>query len=147
MEEVQPQKITKLEGAERQLRAAIRLFFEEGDMLPVQTLVAAAHEVLFQLSGKKTGGSLLKNSGFIRPEMEKKWIDGINDVPNFLKHAGKDSTKSTEFFPDTMEYWIFDCILMHEQITARACESLPSSLAGSSVGIPMFSRRKPSELV
>lgn len=116
MEEVPSQTITKLEGAERQLRAAIRLFFEDWDLLPVQTLAAAAHEVLFQLSGRKEGGSLLKNSGLIKPEMQKEWIDRIKSVPNFLKHASKDATKTEQFYPETIEYWIFDCILMHEKM-------------------------------
>ena len=109
-----PYIITKLEAAEQQLRAAIRLFFQDGNLLPVQTLIAAAHEVLLRLSG---GKSLLKDSEFIRPERKKEWVDLLNATPNFLKHAGKDHDKRIEFFPQTIKFWILDCVLMHEKVT------------------------------
>ena len=113
-----PQIITKLEAAERQLRVAIRLFFEDVDLLAVQALVAGTHEVLSRLSGGSVGGSqLIKNSKFIRPERRKEWVGLVNAVPNFLKHAGKDPDASIEFFPETVQFWIYDCILMHDMIT------------------------------
>lgn len=42
----EPEKVTKLEGAERLLKTAIRLFFEDDDMLAVHALASGAHEVL-----------------------------------------------------------------------------------------------------
>ena len=46
MEESPPlELVTKLEAAERQLRVAIRLFFERKDMIAVHTLTAAALEI------------------------------------------------------------------------------------------------------
>ena len=38
--------ISKLEGARRNLAAAVRLFFESGDAIPVHTLAAAAQAVI-----------------------------------------------------------------------------------------------------
>jgi hypothetical protein len=43
------ERIAKLDAAERQLTAAIRLFFQEGDSLAVHTLACAAHDVLQSL--------------------------------------------------------------------------------------------------
>lgn len=91
-------------------------FFEDKDMLPVQTLAAAAHEILFVLSGKKPRGNLLKGTWFIKPDMKKRWHDKVHAIPNFLKHAAKDVTKTEEFYPDVVEFWIFDCILMHDSM-------------------------------
>jgi len=40
------EKVSKIEAAERQLKAAIRLFFDETDMIVVHTLAAAATQVV-----------------------------------------------------------------------------------------------------
>ena len=41
--------VTRLEAAERQLRVAIRMFFERKDMIAVHTLAAAALQILDDL--------------------------------------------------------------------------------------------------
>src|SRR5438045_7911123 len=43
-------RITKLEAAVRQLRAAILLYFSNGDEVAIHTLAFAAHEILRQLA-------------------------------------------------------------------------------------------------
>jgi hypothetical protein len=49
----QYQIISKVEAADRQLRVAIRLFFERKDLLAVHTLAAAAQGILTDLARPK----------------------------------------------------------------------------------------------
>ena len=44
--------VTKLEAAERQLRVAIRMFFECKDMIAVHALATAAQEIFSELAKK-----------------------------------------------------------------------------------------------
>jgi hypothetical protein len=45
--------VTVLEAAERQLRTAIRLFFERRDMIAIHTLATAAQEILRRLGKRR----------------------------------------------------------------------------------------------
>jgi hypothetical protein len=49
--------ITKIEGARRQIEAATRLWFEDGDPVVIHTLAAAGHHVchdIVKAKGKKS---------------------------------------------------------------------------------------------
>ena len=45
--------ISKLEAAERQLRQAVRLFFQRGDDLAIHTLAAATYQIISDLCKQK----------------------------------------------------------------------------------------------
>ena len=61
MSETAPfEKLTKLEVAERQLRVAIRLFFERKDAVAVHTLAAASRDLLNDLA-KRKGGKVFRS--------------------------------------------------------------------------------------
>jgi len=45
--------INKLDAAKRQLRAAIRLWFDDGDPVAIHTLAHASHEIIHSLFKKK----------------------------------------------------------------------------------------------
>src|ERR1700687_924232 len=86
------ENVTKLEGAERLLKAAITLFFEGGDMLAVHALVAGTHEVLRTLLIRKgLKISIIRDHDFIRPEFAGEYHRLMNRTQNFLKHADTDS--------------------------------------------------------
>jgi len=100
--------ITKIQAAERQLDTAIRLFFENIDLLSSYTLAAASREITDDLCEKKTQelfqqefarlGDALKVRLSFREEMkisikEQYYKDAMNlfrKRQNFLKHADKD---------------------------------------------------------
>jgi hypothetical protein len=100
--------ITKIQAAEHQLDTAIRLFFENIDLLSSYTLAAASREITDDLCEKKTHeifrqefarlGDALKVHLSFREEMKiyiKKeyYKDAMNlfrKRQNFLKHADKD---------------------------------------------------------
>ena len=77
-------KVTKLEAGCRQLRAAVRMFFDNEDVLAVHTLSRAAFRVLFDLT--KEGEQKTALEAHIKKVGEKRF----NEVTNFLKHADRD---------------------------------------------------------
>jgi ribosomal protein S7 len=76
--------VTKLEVAERQLRVAIRLFFERRDMIAVHTLAAAAQGVLRDLGRRKGFMSIFE--------------EGITNIRPEKRDEFKINCKATEFF-------------------------------------------------
>jgi hypothetical protein len=111
-------RITKLDAATRQLRTAIRLFFEEADVVSIHTLAAASHEMVRSLVKFKGGASLIKDNDFIRPERKKDYEDLINRPRNFFKHAGRDPYQELEFHHEENRFWIIDTIMMHRDLSA-----------------------------
>ncbi|MDR4498810.1 MAG: hypothetical protein MRK02_12960 [Candidatus Scalindua sp.] len=65
--------VSKLDVARRQLRIAIRLFFERKDCIAIHTLAASAHDVLFPILKKNNPSAafnvlLHPDTPYIRPE-------------------------------------------------------------------------------
>lgn len=115
-----PQRVTKLEGAERLLKTAIHLFFDDEDMLAVHALTAGAHEVLHTLLSKKNGGtSSIKDHSRIRPERLKEYITHLNRTQNFLKHADRDHDQVLDYYKEATPYWIFDAVITHLNLTGN----------------------------
>lgn len=103
-------KVTKRDAAVRQLTAAIRLFFQQGDILAVHTLAAAALQVLLDL-GKRAGFvSPIRDPIRIRPERMKEWLQALSKTENFLKHADRDPDDVLEFDPETTAFHIFEAV-------------------------------------
>ena len=118
MENKWPQiQITKLEAAQRQLRTAINLFFEDADEVSIHALVAASHEILrtlLKLVGD--GSSLLKDNPSIRPEHKKEFIKILNESKNFIKHADRDPHAVLKFSPKHTHFWICDTVMMESHL-------------------------------
>jgi hypothetical protein len=111
------ERVTKLDAARRQLRTAIRLFFEEGDEVSIYTLTAASHEILRRLVEAKGGGSFMKDSDFIKPESKKEYIDFLNRPQNFFKHADRDPNGVLDFRPQGTDIWLLDCVMMQRALS------------------------------
>jgi hypothetical protein len=77
--------VTKIEAAQRQLDCAINLFLADGDSLAIHTLAHAAFKVLFDVYPKRRTDDFGEK---LRADMG--W-QHLNRVPNFVKHADKDS--------------------------------------------------------
>jgi hypothetical protein len=78
-------KITKLEAGRRQIDAAIRMFFENEDVVAVHTISRAGFRVLFDIT--KQGDEKQALDAHIKKIGAKRF----NDVTNFLKHANSDA--------------------------------------------------------
>jgi hypothetical protein len=111
-----PQRVSKLEAAERQLRQAIMLFFMDGDMIAVHTLAAASLQVLADLGNKLGIHSILKNSQLVREDMRKFVSDRINAAQNFFKHADRDAQMILDFYPDATPFYIIDAVSISERL-------------------------------
>jgi hypothetical protein len=77
-------KIAKLEAAQRQLDAAIRMFFKNEDMLAVHTVSRAAFRVLFDITSEGDAKKALAT------HIKKVGTHRFNEETNFLKHANQD---------------------------------------------------------
>ena len=77
-------KITKLEAGSRQLNSAIRMFFNNEDILAVHTVSRAAFRVLFDITQEgETKVALDAHVKKVGPVQ-------FNKITNFLKHADND---------------------------------------------------------
>jgi hypothetical protein len=77
-------RIAKLDAAQRQLDASIRMLFKNEDMLAVHTVSRAAFRVLYDIIGETEAKKALT------AHMEKVGHKRFNEETNFLKHANQD---------------------------------------------------------
>lgn len=116
-EKYPPERVSKLDAARRQLSTAIRLFFEEGDSISIYTLAAASHEIFRTLVRLKGGGSMIKDSDFIKPEHQKEYERFMDKPQNFFKHGARDPHKTLKFKPQSTPFWILDCVMMEAKVS------------------------------
>lgn len=82
--------IDKLDIVHRQIKEAVRLFFEERDRVVIHTIIASAHQILFDLGKQTHVKSALKNTEALRNSEIQKHLRTINYPYNFFKHADRD---------------------------------------------------------
>lgn len=82
--------ITKIVAAEQQIKAAIKLFFDGDNPIPVYTLAAAAREVLTIIACKKGIRSVLHGFSERAGVDLKSSIKKAHEHANFFKHADRD---------------------------------------------------------
>lgn len=113
--------IDKVEVVNRQIIEAVRLFFNERDSVAIHTLIASAHQILFDLGKQKNIQSALKNTASLRKSEVQKFIRKINYPYNFFKHADKDPNSKINILPlvDLTVDFIFDAIVMLQQISGE----------------------------
>lgn len=105
--------ITKLEAAERQLRVAIRLFFERRDPIAIHTLATAAQEILRALAQPRGIKGIYEHAdALIRPDKKKELIDHLRKAQNFFTHAAKDPGEKLDFFYEATQFYLFDDVLL-----------------------------------
>src|SRR5258708_16538362 len=77
-------KVTKLEAGRRQLDVAIRMFFDNEDVLAIHTLSRAAFRILDDIT--KEGDAKVA----LAVHIKKLGPNKFNEITNFLKHADRD---------------------------------------------------------
>ena len=109
---------TKLDVVERQLAAAIRLFFKEWDPLAVHTLAAAAHQILVDLGRRQGIPSAVKNTSAMTEPRGRRFVKTINYPYNFLKHADQDPEATMNVVPLNRfaQDFIMDALVMLQSI-------------------------------
>ena len=113
--------IDKAEIASRQLAEAVRLFFEQRDPIVIHTIIASAHQILFDLGKERGIHSALKHP----PSQEKKevrdYFSAINYAYNFFKHADTDGSIKINMAP-LMRFtsdFIMDVAWMLQQLNGK----------------------------
>lgn len=79
--------ITKLEAAHRQLRTAIRMYFDDDDLAAIHTLICAAREIYEKHCVAQGVDRMFEQIEAANPERTRKQLwDILNGPRNFLKH-------------------------------------------------------------
>ncbi|MBN2286332.1 MAG: hypothetical protein JXI43_07780 [Tissierellales bacterium] len=116
--------IDKLDVVRRQIKEAVRLFFEERDRVVIHTIIASAHQILFDIGKKSDVKSAVKNTmGLRNPEIQK-YLKTINYPYNFFKHADRDPKAKINIGPlnRLTSDFIMDAIVMLQQLA----ENIPT---------------------
>jgi hypothetical protein len=109
--------ITKIEAAERQLDAAIRLFFANDDWIAVHTLAAASGRILRDLAEQRGSSAWERMNEHIVPEKRNYvWGQFNKAAANFFKHADRDPDALLEGIdPIVNDHFIqLNCILFND---------------------------------
>ncbi|MBL7155492.1 MAG: hypothetical protein ISS88_03275, partial [Candidatus Portnoybacteria bacterium] len=111
--------ISKLDAAKRQLETAIRLFFNNADMVSIHTLACTSHGLLRDLCNKQGLKSFIKDDyiDFIKKEKQAEFRKMITAPANFFKHADKDPQEAIKFYYETTPFFMWDSYRMYYQLT------------------------------
>jgi hypothetical protein len=133
------EKLTKLDAAERQLRVAIRMFFERKDMIAIHTLAAASQGILQDLGRSKGSVSLFEQGAArIIPEKRKEVVRLFRLAQNFSKHADRDQNTELAFFFDATKFYLLDAASLFVSITGRQIPETAALTAFFLVKYPHF---------
>ncbi len=83
-------EITKIDAAERQLAAAVRMFFDCADPVPIYTLAAASREVLSTILSKVRQASSLDLISGATGRSPQEVCRELHQFARFFKHADSD---------------------------------------------------------
>jgi len=108
--------LTKRDAVIRQLDAAIRLFFAEGDMIAVHTLVGASLQLMLEHGQPQGIKSRLRTSDFIHEHRLREWIAALNRTQNFLKHADKDRDAVLQYSEESTILLVVETVLLAESL-------------------------------
>jgi hypothetical protein len=99
---VKIESVGKFDAARRQLKTAIRLFFQDWDAVSIHTLAEAAGELLNDLVTAQGKTNPLRQAArdLIKPEYWKEYVAFTNRPKNFFKHADRDADAVLEFSPE-----------------------------------------------
>ncbi len=105
--------IKKIEAAQRQLDAAITLWFRDGDSVAIHTLACSAYQIIHDINRHRKGRDLLLDSLVIKDEYRRDFISFMKGSYNFFKHAASDPDPegTVEFQPILTELFILFSIL------------------------------------
>jgi len=81
--------LTKLDVAAEHIRAAVRLFFEDGHPAPIYLLAASAREITQSIGDKLGVRTILTNVAEEHGVDRKELINGAHEYAGFMKHADR----------------------------------------------------------
>ena len=111
------QPVSKCEAAARQLRAAIRMYFENAEPLAIHTVAGAAHGLLLDLLRRRAGLPTSNGEAGVAPDQVAFVTEMVRAAKNFLKHADRDPESVLSFNTDWTDFLLYDAIAMHLTLT------------------------------
>ncbi|MRR16119.1 MAG: hypothetical protein EG826_06655 [Deltaproteobacteria bacterium] len=116
--------VDKLDAARRQLESAIEMFFEDGDVVSLHTLISAAHGVVYDLASKHGIEGSIKDSPLVSAENKAAFIQAIHLPQNFFKHAKTDSGNKLVFRYQVSPFYLFDALRLYVLLAGAATETM-----------------------
>ena len=99
--------LTKIDAAEAQLKAAVRMYFENKHLAPVYTLANAVREVVGQIGEHLDVETVQKEIAKARGMKAEDMIRPLTKTANFFKHANRDPTANINLDDDDVEVVLF----------------------------------------
>src|ERR1700751_5645066 len=111
--------IDKIDVARRQIAEAVQLFFGRRDVVAIHTIIASAHQILFDIGRDRGTVSALKNPAHGAAFQD--YMKNINYPYNFFKHADRDPNGRINIAPleQFSADFIMDAIWMLQQIAGN----------------------------
>jgi hypothetical protein len=98
--------LTKIDIAEAQLRAAVRMFFERGHPVPVYTLANAAREIASSIGNQTGASTATRDFADMLDITDKELLRPLVSQANFFKHADRDADAKLALDEDDLRYMI-----------------------------------------
>ena len=130
-------KVTKFKAAESQLCSAIRLLFEDRDIISTHTLACAAMVILHDhipkvdKHGAASFSTLHYDNTYVKEECRKDYYNTVKKSCNFFKHADRDikeGTHSINFIIDGNDSVIFEAWNCLKHVFPNEYKVLPEFL-------------------
>lgn len=93
-------KVSKLNAATSQLETAIYLWVNDADPISVHTLVAAALQIIHDVTAAKSAGPLLYDIPLRDEALRKTFLATLREPMNSFKHARDDPESVLDFNPE-----------------------------------------------
>ncbi len=135
--------VTKLEAAERQLRVAIRMFFECKDMIAVHVLAVGAQEIFSKLGKKHGFKGMWESIDSLPPENKKVLVDHLRKAQNFFKHASRDPEEKLDFDYEDTRFVLFDGVGLCHALIGRFSPEMTMYLGWFASKYPAMLRLTP----
>jgi hypothetical protein len=88
--------LTKIDAAEAQLKAAVRMYFENDHLAPICTLANAVREMVAQIGKHLDVETVQKEIAAARGMKVEEMIRPLSKTANFFKHADRRASWSRE---------------------------------------------------
>jgi hypothetical protein len=124
-------QISKIEGARRQILTAIRLYFNDSDIVSVHTLATAAYAITKDIcdGSESNPDSMLKMiEKTIKPEYRetamKRLRNKMSETANFLKHAERDPNAMHDLKTEQTEVMLLLAVEQYKALTQDFCPEI-----------------------
>jgi hypothetical protein len=99
-------RINKIEAAQRQIDAAIRMLYRGEDPVAVHSVISAANGIVRAICKANNTTSWVDLLALIKRGMEKEYWNGFLRMANFIKHADKDPEGVLEGVQEEVNDWV-----------------------------------------